>query len=141
MIILGIETSCDETAAAVLKNGVILSSVVHTQDEHKYFGGVVPQIAAKNHEKLIINVVDKALKKSKIKLNNLSAVAVTCGPGLVGSLLVGINFSLGMSLGLKIPIYGINHLEGHLVSNLINKTSFHYPYICLLVSGGHTQII
>ena len=140
MIILGIDTSCDETAASILEDGKILSNIIHSQIIHKKYGGVVPDIASKNHEENISFVVKASLKKAKIKFSDISAIAVTYCPGLMSSLLVGLNYAKGLSLGLNIPLIPINHLEGHLCSNLINKTNVKYPYISLLVSGGHTQI-
>ena len=139
MIILGIETSCDETSASVLKDGKILTNVVNTQLIHSKYGGVVPSLASKNHEKLINHIVDKAVNDSKIKLSDIDGIAVTQGPGLIGSLMVGLNYAKGLSVGLGIPIIGVSHLEGHLFSGLIDN-SIDFPYICLLVSGGHTQI-
>jgi len=141
MVILGIETSCDETSSSILKNGKILTNTVCSQLEHVKYGGVVPEIASKNHEKLISKVVHKSIEDANIDINDVDAVAVTYGPGLVGSLLVGLNFAKGLSLGLNIPLIGINHLEGHIVSNYINKEKIIFPYLCLLVSGGHTQIV
>ena len=141
MVILGIETSCDETSASILKNGLILSNIVHSQIEHVEFGGVVPEIASKNHEKLIFPITEKAIKEANIKIHEISAIAVTYGPGLIGSLLVGLNFAKGFSQGLNIPLIGVNHLEGHLISNCINNDMIKHPYLCLLVSGGHTQIV
>ena len=139
MIILGIETSCDETAASILKNGKILSNVIISQIIHENYGGVVPALASKNHEILINNVVNEAVKKSNYNIFNLDAIAVTQGPGLIGSLLIGMNYAKGLSIGLGIPLIGVNHLEGHLFSGLI-QNNIKYPYLCLLVSGGHTQI-
>ena len=139
MIILGIETSCDETSASVLKDGKILANVVNTQLIHSKYGGVVPSLASKNHEKLINYIVDKAVNDSKIKLSDIDAIAVTQGPGLIGSLMVGLNYAKGLSVGLSKPIIGVSHLEGHLFSGLIDN-NIDFPYICLLVSGGHTQI-
>ena len=139
MIILGIETSCDETSASVLKDGKILANVVNTQLIHSKYGGVVPSLASKNHEKLINHIVDKAVNDSQIKLSDIDGIAVTQGPGLIGSLMVGLNYAKGLSVGLGKPIIGVSHLEGHLFSGLIDN-SIDFPYICLLVSGGHTQI-
>ena len=139
MIILGIETSCDETSASVLKDGIILSNIVNTQLIHSEYGGVVPSLASKNHEKLINHIVNKAISDSKIKLSDIDAIAVTQGPGLIGSLMVGLNYAKGLSVGLGKPIIGISHLEGHLFSGLIDN-NIKFPYTCLLVSGGHTQI-
>ena len=139
MIILGIETSCDETAASILKDGKILSNIVHSQLIHENYGGVVPELASKNHEKLINNVVTVAISRAKISIKDINAIAVTQGPGLIGSLVIGLNYAKGLSIGLNIPLIGINHLEGHLHSGILDKTII-YPYLCLLVSGGHTQI-
>tara|TARA_Y100001970_G_scaffold106133_1_gene132962 strand:+ start:11 stop:1006 length:996 start_codon:yes stop_codon:yes gene_type:complete len=139
LIILGIETSCDETAASILSDGKILSNIVHSQLIHSEFGGVVPSLASKNHEELINKVVSLSLKKADVSLDEIDAIAVTQGPGLVGSLIIGLNYAKGLSIGLDIPIIGINHLEGHLHSGILNY-NISYPYLCLLVSGGHTQI-
>ncbi len=139
MIILGIETSCDETAASILRDGKILSNVVHSQLIHKNYGGVVPDLASKNHEKIIDSIVKVALEKASISLCHINAIAVTQGPGLIGSLIIGLNYAKGLSIGLNIPIIGINHLEGHLHSGILDD-HINYPYLCLLVSGGHTQI-
>ena len=141
MIILGIETSCDETSAAILKNSHVLSNTVCTHLEHTEFGGVVPEIASKNHEKLILNIIRKSIKDANISITDIDGIAVTYGPGLIGSLLVGLNFAKGLSIGLNLPIIGINHLEGHLLSSFINKDRIDYPHLCMLVSGGHTQIV
>ena len=139
MIILGIETSCDETAASILSDGEILSNVVHSQLIHKNYGGVVPDLASKNHEKIIDSIVKIALEKAFISLNDVNAIAVTQGPGLIGSLIIGLNYAKGLSIGLNVPLIGINHLEGHLHSGILDE-HIDYPYLCLLVSGGHTQI-
>ena len=139
MIILGIETSCDETSAAVIKNGQVLSNIVLSQTVHSKFGGVVPDLASKNHDKYIYDVVQKSITDSGVNINDLSAVCVTYGSGLLSSLIVGVNFAKGLSVGLNIPFIGINHLEGHLYSSFINKT-IEYPFLSLIVSGGHTQI-
>ena len=140
MNILGIETSCDETSASIISNGKLISNIVYTQQIHTKFGGVVPEIASQEHLNEIIDVVDACLFESDIKLNQINAIAVTYGPGLMGSLLVGVNFVKAMSLSLKIPFLGINHLEGHLFSNYIENNNITFPNICLLVSGGHTQL-
>ena len=139
MVILGIDTSCDETSASILKEGKILSNIVFSQDIHSTFGGVVPSLASKDHEKNIYKTVNIAVNQAKINITNIDAIAVTYTPGLIACLLVGLNFAKGLSIGLDIPLIHINHLEGHLCSYLMNNTS-QYPYICLLVSGGHTQI-
>ncbi len=140
MIVLGIETSCDETAAAVCKDGKIASSVVSQQIIHSQFGGVVPELASREHEILLNKVIHEAIKEANINLQNLNAVAVTQGPGLNGTLLTGICFAKGLGLGLNIPVIPINHLEGHIFSNFIAYPSLELPFICLLVSGGHTQL-
>ena len=139
MVILGIETSCDETSASILKDKKILSNIVVSQLVHEKYGGVVPSLASKDHEKLINLVVNKSLKSSLCDFTDINAIAVTQGPGLIGSLLIGLNYAKGLSVGLNIPLIGINHLEGHVASGLIDNR-INYPYLCLLVSGGHTQI-
>ena len=140
MNILGIETSCDETSAAIIKDKVLLSNIVYSQDIHVKYGGVVPEYASREHEKNLLNTISESLSVAKIKINELDAIAVTYGPGLSGSLLVGLNMAKGLSMGLNIPFIGINHMEGHLFANLLTDNCINYPYICLLVSGGHTQI-
>jgi len=140
VIILGIESSCDETSAAIIENGCLSSNVVLSQEIHKEYGGVVPEVASREHELHISFIVESALKKAKVKLDDLDAVVATYGAGLMGALLVGLNFAKGLSVGLKIPFLGVNHMEGHLYATLIDNPNVSYPYICMLVSGGHTQI-
>ena len=140
MIILGIETSCDETASAVCKNGEIISSVVSQQIIHAEYGGVVPELASREHEILLNKVVHQALNQANINLPELDGIAVTQGPGLNGTLLTGICFAKGLALGLGIPVVPVNHLEGHIFANFIADPSLKFPFICLLVSGGHTQL-
>ena len=140
MNVIGIETSCDETSAAVIKDGILLSNIVYSQKIHVKYGGVVPEYASREHEKNLINTINESLKVAKLSLCDLDAIAVTYGPGLLGSLLVGLNMAKGLSIGLNIPFVGVNHMEGHLFANMINRDDIQYPYICLLVSGGHTQI-
>ena len=140
MIVLGIETSCDETAAAVSKNGSIISSQISTQTIHQKYGGVVPEIASREHEKLLNQMVSNTLKEAKILPQDLEGIAVTQGPGLSGALITGICFAKGLALGLELPIIGINHLEAHIFANFLADPSLKFPFICLLVSGGHTQI-
>ncbi|NOZ08950.1 MAG: tRNA (adenosine(37)-N6)-threonylcarbamoyltransferase complex transferase subunit TsaD [FCB group bacterium] len=140
MIILGLETSCDETSAAIVKEGQVLSNVVFSQLVHQKYGGVVPEIASREHETRIAEVVTAALSEADIDAGELDGIAVTYGAGLMGALLVGLNFAKGLSIGLKKPFLGVNHLEGHLYANLIANAEFDYPFLCLLVSGGHTQI-
>ena len=140
MNILGIETSCDETSASIISDGELIANIVYTQDIHKKYGGVVPEIASQQHLNEIIDVVDTALNQSNLKKENLNGIAVTYGPGLMGSLLVGLNFAKAMSLCLDVPFLGVNHLEGHLYSNYIDNDNISFPNVCLLVSGGHTQV-
>ncbi len=140
MNILGIETSCDETSASVVINGNVISNEVYSQTIHNQYGGVVPEIASREHEAILSNVVSSALDSANLKVNNLDCIAVTKGPGLMGALLVGVNFAKGLALSLNIPLLGVNHMEGHLFANFINNQILKYPFLCLLISGGHTQI-
>ena len=145
-IILGIESSCDDTSAAVLRDGVLLSNVIASQQVHKDFGGVVPELASRAHEQNIVPVVSQALDKAGIAPQDLSAVAFTRGPGLLGSLLVGTSFAKALSLSLDIPMVMVNHLQGHILANFIREEGFpvdepSFPYLCLLVSGGNSQIV
>ncbi len=143
--ILGIESSCDDTSAAVLKDRRILSNVIANQDIHKSYGGVVPELASRAHQQNIIPVVEVALQKAKIQKNQLSAVAFTRGPGLLGSLLVGTSFAKAFALGLDIPIIEVNHLKAHILAHFVEtetkKGHPAFPFLCLTVSGGHTQIV
>jgi N6-L-threonylcarbamoyladenine synthase len=138
--ILGIESSCDDTAAAVLQNGQIVSNITSTQKVHEIYGGVVPELASRAHQSSIIPVIDVALKTANISLTDLTAVAVTQGPGLMGSLMVGLNTAKALSMSLKIPLIGVNHLQAH-VAALYIEHQVQFPMLCLLVSGGHTQLI
>lgn len=141
--ILGIESSCDDTAAAVIRNGKLLANVVAGQNVHKAYGGVVPELASRAHQQNIVPVVDQALKIAGVKKENLSSIAFTIGPGLIGSLLVGSSFAKAMSLALNIPLTEVNHMQGHVLAHFIddgNKPPS-FPFICLTVSGGHTQIV
>ena len=140
MIVLGIESSCDETAAAIYKNGYILSSIVLSQEVHKIYGGVVPEIASREHDTQITNIVQQSLDKADVFLSDIDGIAVTYGAGLMGALLVGLNFAKGLSIALNIPFIGVNHLEGHLYASFLSYPKMSYPYLCLLVTGGHTQI-
>ena len=140
LIILGIETSCDETAASICHDGKILSNVVSRQVIHSKFGGVVPEIASREHELLLNTVVNEAVVLAKCSKSDIDAIAVTQGPGLTGALLTGISFAKGLGVGLEIPVIPINHLEGHIFSNFLACKNLDYPFICLLVSGGHTQL-
>ncbi len=140
MIVLGIETSCDETSASIIKDGGLLTNIVHTQKIHEEYGGVVPELASQEHLNQIMTVINAALIKAKLKINHIDGIAVTYGPGLMGSLLIGLNFAKAMSLSLNIPFLGVNHLEGHLYSNYIDNENIKFPHLCCLVSGGHTQL-
>ena len=144
--ILGIESSCDDTSAAVIRDGVILSNVVAGQKVHEEYGGVVPELASRAHQQNIIPVVDRAIARSGISKNEISAVAFTRGPGLLGSLLVGTSFAKGFSLAAGIPLIEVNHLQGHVLALFIKEKEGEnnppkFPFLCLLVSGGNSQII
>ncbi len=141
MIVLGIETSCDETSAAVVRDGTLLSNVTTVQLIHSHYGGVVPELASRAHQKLIVPVVDRALAKSGVRKEELSAISAVYGPGLIGSILVGLSFGKAMAMGLGIPFVGVNHMEGHIFSNLIDEPRPPFPFISLTVSGGHTQLV
>ncbi len=144
--ILGIESSCDDTSASVIRNGILLSNIIAGQKVHEAFGGVVPELASRAHQQNIIPVVDQAIKEAGIEINDISAIAFTRGPGLLGSLLVGTSFAKGFSLATGIPMIEINHLQAHVLAHFIreNGTSYDppkFPFLCLLVSGGNSQII
>ena len=144
--ILGIESSCDDTSAAVLRNGVLLSNVTASQEVHRSYGGVVPELASRAHQQNVVPVVDQAIKRAVITKEQLSAVAFTRGPGLMGSLLVGVSFAKGFARSLEIPLIDVNHLQGHVMAHFIKESDDDnhmppYPFICLLVSGGNSQIV
>lgn len=144
--ILGIESSCDDTSAAVLRNGVLLSNVTASQDVHMAYGGVVPELASRAHQQNVVPVVDQAIKRAGITKEQLTAVAFTRGPGLMGSLLVGVSFAKGFARSLGIPLIDINHLQGHVMAHFIKESDDDtsapsLPFICLLVSGGNSQIV
>jgi len=141
VVILGIETSCDETSAAVMRDGRLLSNVVSSQFVHEQYGGVVPELASRAHQKLMIPIVEEALAKANVSQKDLSAVAGVIGPGLMGSLLVGLNFGKSYAYGLGIPFIGVNHMEAHIYSNFIEEPWPSFPFVCLTVSGGHTQLV
>ena len=143
MKILSIETSCDETAVAVVEDGnKVLSSVVYSQiKDHKIFGGVVPEIASRKHIETISNICNEAVKQASIPLKSIDAIAVTYSPGLIGALLVGVNFAKGLAYYLKKPLVPVNHIASHIASNYISNPKLKPPFLCLVVSGGHTQII
>ena len=145
-IILGIESSCDDTSAAVIRDGYLLSNVIASQDVHRAFGGVVPELASRAHELNIVPVVSQALERAGVKPSELTAIAFTRGPGLLGSLLVGTSFAKSMGVALDIPIVDVNHLQGHILANFIRQPEKpvrepSFPYLCLLVSGGNSQIV
>ena len=145
-IILGIESSCDDTSAAVIKNGVLLSSVIASQAVHESYGGVVPELASRAHQQNIVPVVHEALKRAGVTKEQLSAIAFTRGPGLMGSLLVGVSFAKGLARSLDIPLVDVNHLQGHVLAHFITESENDdnqpkFPFLCLLVSGGNSQII
>lgn len=144
--ILGIESSCDDTSAAVLKNGVLLSNITASQDVHRAYGGVVPELASRAHQQNVLPVVDQAIQRAGISKNQLSAIAFTRGPGLMGSLLVGVSFAKGLACSLGIPLIDVNHLQGHVMAHFIKDVDGDnhippFPFICLLVSGGNSQIV
>ena len=145
-IILGIESSCDDTSAAVIHNGTLLSNVTASQAIHKEYGGVVPELASRAHQENIIPVVDSALKTAGISVENLTAIAFTKGPGLLGSLLVGTSFAKSLGLALDIPLLDVHHMKAHIHAHFIKEKNTtkkvpEFPFICLTVSGGHTQIV
>ncbi len=141
--ILGIETSCDETAAAVVKNGrEVLSNIISSQiDIHEKFGGVVPEIASRNHVEAISHVVEKALVEAKMELKDIDAIACTYGPGLVGALLVGVSYAKALSYAAKKPLIAVNHIEGHIAANYISHPELEPPFLCAVISGGHTHLV
>lgn len=143
MKILAIESSCDETAAAVVEDGrKVLSSIVASQiDEHKIYGGVVPEIASRRHTEAIVSVTEEALLKANMELKEVDAIAVTYAPGLIGSLLVGVNFAKGLSLSTGIPLIPVHHLRSHVAANYITSPDLKPPFLCLIVSGGHSHIV
>lgn len=150
IFILGIESSCDDTSCAILKNGVLLSNITANQKIHEQYGGVIPELASRDHQKNIVPVIDTALKKANVNLSQINAIAVTRGPGLSGSLLVGLSFAKSLSLALNIPLVEVNHMQGHILAHFIQEASTSsaseksqpsFPFLCLTVSGGHTQIV
>ncbi len=145
VIILGIESSCDDTSASIIKDGVMLSNVIASQKVHEAYGGVVPELASRAHQQNIVPVVSEAIRQAGINKEDISGIAFTRGPGLMGSLLVGTSFAKGLSLALNIPLLDVNHLHGHVLSHFIKEDETtevpEFPYLCLLVSGGNSQII
>lgn len=140
-VVLGIESSCDDTAAAVVRDGQLLSTVISSQHVHAQFGGVVPELASRAHQRQIVPIVDESLRKAGVGRSDLTGIAVTYGPGLAGSLLVGLSFGKAYAFGLDLPLIGINHLEGHVYSVFLGDNPPEFPFLCLIVSGGHTQIV
>ncbi len=143
--ILGIESSCDDTSAAVIRDGLLLSNVIASQKVHEEYGGVVPELASRAHQQNIVPVVDTAIRRAGIDKHDLTAIAFTRGPGLLGSLLVGTSFAKGLAIGLGIPMVDVNHLHGHVLSHFIREQADdeipEFPYLCLLISGGNSQLI
>ena len=141
--ILGIESSCDDTSAAILKNGIVNSNIIANQNIHKKYGGVVPELASRAHLSNIIPVIDAALKESNVKLEQISAIAFTRGPGLMGSLIIGTEFSKGLALSLDIPVIDVNHMQAHILVHFINNSNLKptFPFLGVTISGGHTQFI
>ena len=139
--ILAIESSCDETSAAVCRDGLIESNVIATQSVHEKYGGVVPELASRAHMQNIIPVVDQALSSANCQLSSVSAIAFTQAPGLIGSLLVGTQFAKSLSLALDIPLIAVHHMQAHVIANLIDNNKPEFPFLSLTVSGGHTQIV
>jgi N6-L-threonylcarbamoyladenine synthase len=141
VIILAIESSCDDTSAAVIHNGQVLSNCIATQEIHNLYGGVVPEVASRAHQSNIVPVVDAALKKAKIQNTDIKAVAFTRGPGLIGSLLVGTSFAKGFALSMNIPLIEVNHMQAHVLAHFAETPYPKFPFLCMTVSGGHTQIL
>jgi N6-L-threonylcarbamoyladenine synthase len=141
MTVLGIETSCDETSAAVVVDGRVASNVISSQYVHQKYGGVVPELASRAHLRLIIQVVEEALSRAGVGRPEIDAVVATCGPGLAGALLVGLSFGKALAYGLGKPFLGVNHMEGHLYSTLLGSAPHGYPFLSLIVSGGHTMLV
>ena len=146
MVILGIESSCDDTSAAVIQDGILLSNVTASQTVHEAYGGVVPELASRAHQQNIVPVVDQALKRAGVSRQDLTAIAYTRGPGLMGSLLVGVSFAKGLAASLDIPMIEVNHLQGHILAHFVREEGDdhkapEFPFLCLLVSGGNSQIV
>lgn len=139
--ILAIESSCDETSAAVLSNGKVLSNIIANQTIHQKYGGVVPELASRAHQANIVPVIHQSLQEAKINKSQLNAIAFTRGPGLLGALLVGTSFAKGMALALEVPLVEVNHMQAHVLAHFIDEPQPQFPFLCLTVSGGHTQIV
>lgn len=141
MIVLGIESSCDETSVAIIKNNILSANLVSSQDFHKNYGGVVPELSSRAHLQIINPLTKEALKKSDIELKDIDLIAATAGPGLIGALLVGLTYAKGLALGLNKPFIGVNHIEGHIFSGFLMQQKPEFPFLCLVVSGGHTLLL
>lgn len=140
-VILAIESSCDETSASVILNGKVINNIIASQAVHQKYGGVVPELASRAHQQIIVNVVDEAIQKANIHKSDLDAIAFTRGPGLMGALLVGVSFAKGMAMALKIPLIEVNHMQAHILAHFIDDPKPTFPFLCLTVSGGHTQLV
>ena len=141
MNVLGIESSCDETSVAVFKGEELTANLISSQDFHKNYGGVVPELSSRAHLQMVNPLVKAALKKSNLKLNDINLIAATAGPGLIGALLVGLTYAKGLSLASDIPFIGVNHIEGHIFSGFLMQEKPEFPFLCLVVSGGHTLLL
>lgn len=141
VVILAIESSCDDTSAAIIRNGEVLSNCIANQSIHELYGGVVPEVASRAHQSNIIPVVTAAIEKANIKIEDINAVAFTKGPGLLGSLIVGVSFAKSFALSRNIPLIEVNHMQGHVLAHFAEKPYPKFPFLCLTVSGGHTQIV
>jgi N6-L-threonylcarbamoyladenine synthase len=141
VLILAIESSCDDTSAAIIRDGDVLSNCIATQEIHNLYGGVVPEVASRAHQSNIVPVVDAALKKANVQIHDIKAVAFTRGPGLIGSLLVGTSFAKGFALSLGLPLIEVNHMQAHVLAHFAEKPYPKFPFLCMTVSGGHTQIL
>jgi N6-L-threonylcarbamoyladenine synthase len=140
-IILAIESSCDETSASVISNGKVLNNIIASQAVHQKYGGVVPELASRAHQQNIVTVVQESMQNAGIRKTDLNAIAFTRGPGLIGSLLVGVSFAKGMAMALGIPLIEVNHMQAHVLAHFIDDPKPAFPFLCLTVSGGHTQIV
>jgi N6-L-threonylcarbamoyladenine synthase len=140
-VILAIESSCDETSASVIRNGKVLNNIIASQAVHRKYGGVVPELASRAHQQNIVMVVDEAMGKSGVLKTDLDAIGFTRGPGLMGSLLVGVSFAKGLAIGLGVPLIEVNHMQAHVLAHFIEEPTPKFPFLCLTVSGGHTQIV
>lgn len=140
-VILAIESSCDETSASIIRNGKVLNNIIASQAVHQKYGGVVPELASRAHQQNIITVVQQAFEQSEMSPDDLNAIAFTRGPGLIGSLLVGVSFAKGLALALDVPLIEVNHMQAHVLAHFIEAPQPAFPFLCLTVSGGHTQIV